>query len=227
MSMPPEQIDRGNNRQSIIESFHELYYSEAELGGTWKNTYWLGTPTEKCPLDLWVYQEILHEVRPDIVVETGTRWGGSALFMASVCDLLGRGRIITIDIDVPGERPQHDRVTYLHGSSISNHIVATVHSEVEATAKVMIALDSDHTMEHVLAEMRAYAALVSAGSYMVVEDTNINGNPVLPGWGPGPWEAVKRFLKESDEFVIDESREKFLMTFNPKGFLRRTKPPDS
>lgn len=207
--------------QQFLDGFHRLYYDSAESGGTWKNTYWLGVPTEKCPLDLWVYQEILHEVRPDIIVETGTRWGGSALFLASLCDVLGRGRVITIDVEVPGERPSHDRITYLLGSSVSPEIVEEVRKDIATGDRVLVSLDSDHAMDHVLAEMRTYGTLVSPGSYLIVEDTNINGHPVLPGWGPGPREAVQEFLKETDEFVVDESREKLLLTFNPKGYLRR------
>lgn len=208
-------------RQQYLDGFHRLYYESAESGGTWKKTYWLGVPTRKCPLDLWIYQEILHEVRPDIIVETGTRWGGSALFLASLCDVLGHGRVITIDIEVPGERPSHDRITYLLGSSTSPQIVEEVSNNIRPGHRVMVCLDSDHAMDHVLTEMRTYGTLVSPGSYLIVEDTNINGHPVAPGWGPGPMEAVQEFLKETREFVVDESREKLLLTFNPKGYLRR------
>jgi cephalosporin hydroxylase len=168
----------------VIEAFHRIYYARGEAGGTWNDTYWLGVPTEKCPLDLWVYQEILNEVRPDIVIETGTRWGGSALFMASMMDLLGHGHVVTIDIDVPGERPSHPRISYLLGSSTSPAVVTEIGARVGPSTTAMVVLDSDHAMEHVLAELRAYAPLVTRGSYLIVEDTNINGHPVLPGWGP-------------------------------------------
>jgi cephalosporin hydroxylase len=208
-------------QRRIVDAFHSLYYDAASTGGTWADTTWLGVRTEKCPLDLWIYQEILHELRPDIVVETGTRWGGSALFLASMCDLLKKGRVITIDIDVPGDRPRHDRITYLLGSSTSQTIVDEVHSQVRGIGSVMVVLDSDHSMDHVLAELRAYADAVTAGSYLIVEDTNINGNPVLPTFGAGPMEAVNRFLAEDHAFERDQSREKFLLTFNPNGFLRR------
>ena len=207
--------------REVVDAFHRLYYDAASRGGTWANTTWLGVPTEKCPLDLWVYQEILHKVRPDIIVETGTRWGGSALFLASMCDLLGSGRVITIDIDIAEERPGHERITYLVGSSTSRAIVNEVHEQVLGAERVVVVLDSDHSMDHVLAELRSYADLVTVGSYMVVEDTNVNGKPVLPHFGPGPMEAVNRFLDENDTFAPDRSREKFLLTFNPNGYLRR------
>ncbi|MGH2738454.1 MAG: CmcI family methyltransferase [Actinomycetota bacterium] len=215
---------RGNPsepEQGIVDAFHRLYYNAATIGGTWANTSWLGVATEKCPLDLWVYQEILHEVRPDIIVETGTRWGGSALFLASMCDILGKGQVITIDIDVPGARPSHERITYLLGSSTSQTIVDGVRRQVAGAEHVIVVLDSDHSMSHVLSELRAYSDLVSVGSYLLVEDTNINGNPVLSSFGPGPMEAVERFLEENRAFEPDRSREKFLLTFNPKGFLRK------
>jgi cephalosporin hydroxylase len=206
----------------VTDAFHRLYYGLAADGGTWNDTYWMGIPTEKCPLDLWVYQEILHEIRPDVVIETGTRWGGSALFLACMMDLLGHGQVVTIDIDVPGDRPRHPRISYLLGSSTSPSIVDAVTSRVTSTSTVMTVLDSDHSTDHVLRELRAYGPLVTKGSYLVVEDTNINGHPVLPGWGPGPREAVDRFLTETQDFTIDTSREKFLLTFNPSGFLKRT-----
>jgi cephalosporin hydroxylase len=218
-----DEVHTSEPQRGIVDAFHRLYYDSAETGGTWQNTAWLGVPTEKCPLDLWIYQEILYEVRPDIIVETGTRWGGSALFLASMCDLLGQGRVITIDVDVPGARPNHERITYLLGSSTSQTIVDEVRGQVGGVERVMVVLDSDHSMDHVLAELRAYADVVTVGSYLVVEDTNVNGNPVLPTFGAGPMEAVKRFLEEDHAFEPDRSREKLLLTFNPNGFLRRIK----
>lgn len=212
-----------NDDRGVVDAFHRLYYEAADRNGTWKNTSWLGVPTEKCPLDLWIYQEIFHELRPDVVIETGTRWGGSALFMASMFELLKHGRVITIDIQVPRPRPPHPRIDYLLGSSTSPPIIEEIRRRVDRDKTIMVVLDSDHAMEHVLAEMRAYGKLVSEGSYLVVEDTNINGNPVLPGWGPGPSEAVQRFMEETQDFAIDEAREKFFMTFNPRGFLRRNR----
>lgn len=206
---------------AAVDAFHEIYYDAADHEGTWKNTFWLGVPTEKCPLDLWIYQEILHQVRPDLIVETGTRWGGSALFLASMCDILESGSVMTIDIDVPGDRPVHDRIEYLSGSSTDPAIRKLVETRAASAKSVLVVLDSDHSRDHVLAELHAYAPLVTAGSYVVVEDTNINGHPVLPDWGPGPMEAMEEFLRETNDFVIDREREKFLLTFNPRGFLRR------
>jgi cephalosporin hydroxylase len=112
-------------------------------------------------------------------------------------------------------------VTYLTGSSIAPEIHGRVVELVGDRSPVLVILDSDHTRDHVLEEMRLYGPLVSAGSYMIVEDTNVNGHPVQPRFGPGPMEAVDEFLRESDGFEIDEEREKFFLTFNPRGFLRK------
>jgi cephalosporin hydroxylase len=202
-----------------VRAFHELYYDSRDT--TWKDTRWRGVRAQKCPLDLWVYQEILHEVQPDLIVETGTAEGGSALFLASMLDLLGRGEVITIDVLERPDYPRHPRITYLHGSSTDPTIVGHVSDLVGDEDKVVVILDSDHTKDHVLAEMKAYGPLVTKGSYLIVEDTNINGHPVLPDFGPGPWEAVEEFLQGNDQFQVDRSREKLLMTFNPMGYLRR------
>ena len=201
-----------------VREFHRLYYDSSLR--TWSNTFWFGTPTQKCPLDLWVYQELLHELRPEVIVETGTASGGSALFLASVCELLGRGEIVSVDIE-ERERPSHERVTYLTGSSTAPEIAARVLEFVGDRTKVLVILDSDHTRDHVLEELRLYSPLVDPGSYVIVEDTNINGHPVRPDFGPGPMEAVDEFLRQSPEFSIDPEREKFFLTFNPRGFLRR------
>jgi cephalosporin hydroxylase len=206
--------------QKAVEAFHRAYYSSER---TWKQTYWLGVPALKCVLDLWIYQEILFETRPDVVIETGTWWGGSALFFASIFDLLGAGRTITIDVQPQPGRPTHQRITYLTGSSISAEIVTEVGKLIEPHETVMVVLDSDHSASHVLQEMRTYKRLVSPGGYLVVEDTNVNGNPVLPDFGPGPREAVEEFLKKEVDFVQDRTREKFGLTFCPGGFLRRSR----
>jgi cephalosporin hydroxylase len=206
--------------EDIVARFHELYYYTAER--TLRSTWWLGQRVRKCPLDLWVYQEIIAETRPGLIVETGSGRGGSALFMASICDLVGHGRVITIDIrEVP--RPQHERITYLRGSSTDPPIVERVHREAASEQTVMVVLDSDHSREHVLSELCSYGPLVGEGAYLIVEDTNINGHPVVRGHGPGPMEAVNEFLATDvgSEFAVDRTCEKFFLTMNPGGYLRR------
>lgn len=207
-------------QQRIVSEFHKLYYHSKEK--TWKNnTFWLNVPVAKCPLDLWVYQEILTETKPDVIIETGTAYGGSALFLASICELLNRGRVITIDVEEQPGRPNHERIQYLSGSSTSEEIISVVRRLINSEDRVMVVLDSDHQAGHVRRELDIYGPLVSVDCYLIVEDTNINGHPVMPLYGAGPMEAVAEFTKAETGFVIDREREKFFMTFNPKGYLRR------
>ena len=147
-----------------VNQFHRVYYDGALLGDTRASTYWLGFRIDKCPLDLWMYQELLFEHRPEVIVEAGTATGGSALFFASMLDLIGGpGRVITIDVDDQFDRPVHDRIQYLHGSSVSDETVAQVR-EIVGDRTVMVFLDSDHSCDHVLAEAsRAYRSFVQPG----------------------------------------------------------------
>ncbi|MDQ2922050.1 MAG: cephalosporin hydroxylase family protein [Acidobacteriota bacterium] len=204
----------------IVDRFHKLYFYGKER--TWKNnTFWLDVPVAKSPLDLWIYQEIIYETKPDIIIETGTAYGGSALFLCSICDLLNCGRIITVDVRELPDRPQHERLKYLIGSSTSDEIVQQVRRLTKPGDRVMVILDSDHTAGHVLQELHLYGNLVTVGCYLIVEDTNINGHPVMPLYGEGPMEALEQFRRTQKNFFVDREREKFFMTFNPKGYLRR------
>ncbi len=209
-------------RGPIADAFHRLYYDEARFhGGSWHLTTFLGTRVWKLPLDLWQYQELLYELRPDLIVECGTAFGGSARYLATVCDALDHGRILTIDIEAQDDLPQHPRIRYVSGSSVSPEVVDLVRQEAEGAGIVLVILDSDHSRDHVLAECRAYADLVTPGSYLIVEDTNVHGHPVYPEHGPGPAEGLAAFLAERDDFEHDTARDKFLVTFNPGGWLRR------
>jgi cephalosporin hydroxylase len=203
-----------------IAEFHRTYY-DSEV---WKDhTAWMGVPTQKLPLDLWVYQELLYELRPDLIIETGTYSGGSAMYLASICDLLGHGRIVSVDIAPQNPLPEHPRIEFVTSSSTDPAIVERLRGEAAAERTVIVLLDSDHSYAHVRDELAAYHSVVTPGSYLVVEDSNINGHPVLPEFGPGPMEAIDEFLPQHPEFEIDEHCERFLVTFNPRGFLRRTR----
>ncbi len=210
-------------REQIIRDFHGLYYDSFREGKTWADTWFLGTKTEKCPLDLWLYQELIYKLRPDVIVETGTRFGGSAFFTASICDLIDCGQIVTIDVDNEPQRPSHNRITYIHGSSVDAEIVKRVKGICKDAKTVLVLLDSDHAKGHVLGELKAFADLVTLNSYMIVEDSNVNGHPVLPNFGPGPMEALDEFLKSDSRFKIDSFNEKLLLSFSPRGFLKRVK----
>lgn len=213
--------DMAQRIDQIVEDFHILYYDDFER--TWEQTYWWGTKILKCPLDLWIYQEIMHHQQPDVVLETGTAHGGSALWFAHMFDIMGRGEVITIDIEGPSifpERPQHDRITYVTGSSIDHEVVTEV-KELINGRDTLVVLDSAHDAGHVKRELDIWSDVVDPGGYLIVEDTNVHGHPVCPEHPAGPMEAVEQFLSKRDDFVIERDREKFHLTFNPKGYLRR------
>jgi cephalosporin hydroxylase len=218
-AIPEEEVE------GLVRRFNALYCRSPER--TWENTYWLGTRTLKCPLDLWIYQEILFRERPDVIIETGTHVGGSAHFLASMCDLVGAGRVLTIDVKKIGDPPPHERITYVLGSSIEPETAEAVRNAIEPGESVMVILDAMHDSFFVLQELNTYAPLVSSGHHLIVEDTNINDWWVdfrgKERFGPGPREAVQEFLasEEGRDFRVDPETEKFFMTFNPGGYLIR------
>jgi cephalosporin hydroxylase len=215
--LTPEEIE-------VVNRFHDLYYRYWwQRGGDTVNLSWFGYQVRKCPLDLWIYQELMVRTRPDLIIETGTLFGGSAFYLATIMDLIGHGRVISIDREARPDRPVHPRVSYWLGSSVDPLIVAAVH-KAAGGGRTMVVLDSDHSAAHVFEEIMCYSPLVRVGDYLIVEDTNVNGHPTYPEFGPGPMEAVAKFLGQNDEFAIDERCERFLMTLNPKGYLRRVKP---
>lgn len=215
------QAPSPGDEHSIINRFHDLYYRKWQDGQhtLWIN--WFGVPMAKCPLDLWIYQELLFEIRPHLIVECGTYFGGSAYYLASICDLLNHGHIVTVDIQPQPGRPSHPRIQYLEGSSTDPGVVQTIRKKIRPEETVLVILDSDHRREHVLRELEIYSEFVTPGSYLIVEDTNINGHPTYPDFGPGPMEALQEFLADNLVFSVDQERERFLLTMNPKGYLRK------
>ena len=207
--------------RSISDEYVLLY--EKNNKQTYDNTYWLGYKALKIPLDLWIYQEIIYETKPDIIIETGTNEGGSALFLASICDLIDHGKVITIDIGVPKKLPSHKRIKFLQGDAMSNEIITKIKKIIQENSnqKVMIILDDDHSKKHVLKELNQYHQFISDGCYLIVEDTCMAGHPTVPELKEGPMEAVEEFLKVNKDFMIDKKREKFFATFNPKGYLKK------
>lgn len=216
--------DQGNiilDDISLLKALHFKYYHSELYCDTW----WNGVKVYKCVFDLWVYQEIINELKPDIIIETGTGKGGSALYMAHIFDTIHKGFIYTIDIK---ERkvPQHKRIYHMIGSSIDKKITGTLKKWLALTPgrTVMVILDSDHHGEHVREELKIYSEFVTKGQYLIVEDTNLTGHPIgKAGIERGPYEAVEEFLKKDKRFAVDRSREKFGLTFNPQGYLRRIK----
>lgn len=207
----------------IIRDFHRLYYEGLDGKPLYYTMSWLGVETLKCPLDLWIYQEILHRTRPEVIVETGVWAGGSALYLASICDLLGSGEILACDVNldkVAARVHQHPRIRLFQGSSIDEQLVQMISQACDGR-RTMVILDSDHSRDHVREELRQYAPLVTPGYYLICEDTNVNGHPVFSGHGPGPYEAVQSFLRETPGWSVDRHCERLLLSFNPRGYLQR------
>lgn len=213
--VPPEQA------REMMRLFHKL--------PVWDSLWYQNVRIIKNPLDLWMMQQIIYEIQPDYVIETGTWAGGSALYWASVLHALGleKSRVITLDVAYYHQAAETNflwkkYVEFIHGSSTDPQIVAQLAKRVRGR-KVIVTLDSDHHTPHVLKEIQSYAPMVSRGSYLVVEDTHMDGVPTYPDAGAGPMAAVRQFLDEggSKDFEQDFAREALIMTFNPGGWLRR------
>lgn len=212
--------------KELIEQFHRLWYSKGQYESRDDNSFsvaldahYCGFLVQKNPLDLWIYQEILWDCKPDLIIEMGTASGGTTLFLANQLDLIGNGGIVSVDIDNRlGIVPRHPRILYLVGDTEEPRIVGGIRDGARKVSKVMVILDDDHSMNHVLEELKLYNDLVTPGQYLIVEDTNVDW-PL--GMGDGPGLAVHEFLKTHPEFEVDRRREKFLMTWNPGGYLRR------
>ena len=209
--------------KEAVDLYHQVFYSSPD---TWRVNEWLGILTEQNPNDVWITQEIIVETRPNFIVETGTLCGGSAALWSTILEQVNPdGRIITIDITDQAQQARklpivQKRVDFLYGSSTAADIVADVRKRVEGK-RVLVILDSDHSKQHVLNELAAYAPLVSVGSYLIVQDSNVNGHPVDRAFGPGPTEAIEEFLAANPNFASDRRRERLLFTMHPNGYLRR------
>lgn len=205
---------------AVADAFHRAFYASRF---THNLTNWCGVPILKNPMDVWVYQEMLWDLRPTLILETGTAYGGSALFFANMLDRRGEGRVVSIDIEPAETLPKHPRVSYIRGSSTEPSIVSAMRALAASEPRVMVVLDSDHSKAHVLHELACYADLVTSGQFLVVEDTNIDQRPVDMGWmgGEGPGKALDAWLPDHPEFVPDLLAERMMLTFYPGGWLRR------
>ena len=185
----------------------------------WQQTTWLGKWMNKAPTDLLAYQDLVFRVRPKWIVETGTEGGGRAYFLASICDLIGKGQVLSID-DRPVEKlAEHPRITYLRRDPTDERTAAEVWKVMGERPRALVILGAAKR-ELLLAAFEHYAPLVPVDSYLVVEDTILNGHPVWTGFGPGPKEAVGMIVDQGD-FAPDPSLERYALTFNPGGFLKR------
>jgi cephalosporin hydroxylase len=199
---------------------HDLIYKT----GNFRALDWLGVPIWQSPLDLWTIQETIAEVRPALIVETGTDQGGSALFYAHLLDLLGRGSVMTIDVAPPPD-VSHERIEFVTGSSTDPDVAAKVRERAAAAdGPVMVILDSDHSRDHVAAELELYAPLVTPGSYLLSQDGVIDQFMIFRGARPGPLVANREFLRDHTEFEHDRERNaRFRLTQHPLGWMKRVR----
>ncbi|MBN2706061.1 MAG: class I SAM-dependent methyltransferase [Deltaproteobacteria bacterium] len=200
-----------------------LEYHQREV--VFDQVHWMGIPTLKNVLDLWIYQEIIFTQRPELIIEMGSFKGGSTLYLAQLLEIIGNGRIISADLHHSQFQAKHRLITTLTGSTQAPEVAARLRQEATA-GSVLIIHDADHRQATVLADLKLYADLVSKGSYFIVEDgvVDIFGENSLLGstmGGPGPLPAIREFLEQDKRFVIDRSRERYLLTYNPCGYLKK------
>jgi cephalosporin hydroxylase len=243
---PTAAIDYLAEKKTRIEDFaNDREFRE--LSTAWRamalerkymnNFSWLGRPMIQLPMDAIAMQEIIWSVKPDLIIETGVAHGGSVIMSASMLQLIGKGDVIGIDIDIRTHNriaiethPLASRIKLIEGSSIDTNTVEKVKQLAAEKTKILVFLDSNHTHEHVLAELNAYGPLVSVDSYVVVFDTFVEDLPDDYKWTDRPWgkgnnprTAVWEWIQKNKNFSIDKSIEdKLLITSAPDGFLRRT-----
>jgi cephalosporin hydroxylase len=192
--------------------------------GNFANTTWLGQPIWQNILDLWIIQEAISEIRPALLIETGTNRAGSALFYAHLMDLMGEGRVVTVDI-LKQHDVEHPRVEFLIGSSTDDDIVERVREAAGAAdGPVMVILDGLHDRDHVAKELELYGPLVTPGSLLLSQDGIIDELGMFADSRPGPLPANRDFLERHPEFEYDSERnEKFLITHHPLGWMRKVR----
>ncbi|MBB3311535.1 cephalosporin hydroxylase [Rhizobium sp. BK196] len=198
---------------------------------------WMGVPIIQMPADIMATQEVIWNTKPDVIIETGVARGGSMIFMASLLKVIGKGKVIGVDIDIRAhnrdsieKHPLSSLITLIEGPSTTVETLAKVKAEIPAGASVMVVLDSDHSRDHVLDELRCYGPLVTEGQYIVVADTllgrgDMSQTPTKRSkiWYPGdePYAALNAYLKETDRFETDEALNgKLVLSSSPGGYIR-------
>jgi len=209
----------------VIRFFHYIWWQSKD---TWPRNKFLGYEILQCPFDLQIYQELIFSSKPEFILQTGICGGGSIVYFSSILDIMGASndiKVIGVDIELSKEAKEikNDRVILFEGSSTSDEVVSKIKDYTQGKKGIII-LDSDHSETHVSKELSIYKDFVQKGCYLVVEDTNLNGNPVHPNFGPGPYEAVKKFLLENKDFRQDNQLwKRNLFSFHQYGWLVRTK----
>lgn len=225
--------DQENDKD--LRTSSKAFLEETIRSGYSYNFSWMGRPIIQYPQDMIAMQELIWEIKPDLIIETGIAHGGSIIFYASLMELIGNGEVLGIDIDIRQhnreeieKHPMFKRIKMIQGSSISTEITDQVKAIAANHKKIMVCLDSNHTHDHVLKELELYSPFVSVGSYLVVFDTIVEFLPdgYLPSrpWGKGdnPWSAVQAFLNAHPKFEIDRSIDnKLLISVAPEGYLKR------
>ena len=232
-------VPGGLKRQPAVGKATEMTPALAERwtlavysSGAWMHNSWLGFPILQLPNDLMIMQELIVRTRPSVIVETGTFHGGSAIFYASVLSQLGAGRVISIEAELNDdvrrrilEHPLGERIVLIVGDSVHPETVERVSVALHDEEPVLVALDSGHAYDHVLAELRAYHGFVPVGGYLVAFDTIVGAINALPDEdgdpADSPKQAVQAFLKEHPEFEVDTSCDRLPESFCHGGFLKR------
>ena len=232
-----QRVSNNKNNESLQEAA-VAFNVESNRAQYSYNFSWMGRPIIQYPQDMIAMQEIIWEIKPDYIIETGIAHGGSLIYYASLLELIGHGEVIGIDIDIREHNrkeieahPMMKRIKKLHGSSIDKKNVEEIKNLVGDNKKIIVCLDSNHTHEHVMSELELYSPFVSTGSYIVVFDTIVEDLPEgyfsqKRPWGisNNPKTAVQQFLKENDNFVVDEQIDnKLLISVAPQGYLKRIK----
>ena len=230
-----ERIMNNGRDGHLLEAAHGFLRESLRVKYSY-NFKWMGRPVIQYPQDMMALQEIIFQVQPDLIVETGIAHGGSLVFFASMLELLGgNGRIIGIDVDIRAHNraeierhPMYHRIEMIEGSSVDDEVVRRVFAAAEGRQTVMVCLDSDHTYEHVLRELHLYSPMVTLGSYLVVFDGIIEQFPEYTSqdrsWNidNNPLKAIRQFLAGTDRFVPDlEIENKITLTAAPSGYLKR------
>lgn len=237
-NIPPLRKYVLSKRDKNIKELEELGLKWTKISAENRLSYeidWLGVPVIQTPEDLILTQELIFKVQPNIIVESGIAHGGGLIFYASLMELLNKGKVIGVDIEIREHNrkvieahPMHKRIEMIEGDSVSDETIQKIRKTILKNSKVIVCLDSDHTKAHVLRELESYQEFVVPGCYIVVLDTNTSKLAELGVFDKkyinnGPKEAVEEFLKKNDNFEIDEQYNKLCISYSLNGYLRRIK----